>query len=640
MTTQRIPFDPNRPRVIILGFDGMSPALVERWMNEGYLPTFKKLAEEGTFRRLRTTTPPFSPTAWSSLATSANPGKHGIVDLLLRDPQRYLPMPSWLEIELDIDPEGKRPPIPMLRNAWKTPTFWEVALQHGVSSTALHIPVGYPIRPTPGGLFTAGWGVPDTRGSLSDFVGYRSSLPEGVHHSTSETGGGKLVGIRVHGDVAESEVWIARHPLTQQEVPTPIRFHVDRVGGRVTVEVQGKRQTAAVGEWSDWLEVQAPVPPLPDMWGIFRFAVVSIEPELWVGVGSINVHPSRPFMPISYPPEFTASLVQDVGLFRTLGVGQDYEAWLGGDMPEEFLLADIYDEWRKQEEVTDFIFRQYPANLNVCIYTETDALSHFFFWLDDEQHPLYDPQKAARFSDAMLRGYQYADGVLARTLEKHVDENTTLLVLSDHTFASFRRTVNLNTWLTQNGFMRAKLAANQSFHDIGTGKPFFRHVRWGETKAYSLGLGIYLNLKDRESLGIVDPGEEAEQVRAAIRAALPQAVDPKTGARPIRGVFDARDLYSGPHAAKGPDLILGLEEGYRLSWQSTLGGVEAEMFNDSLQRWGADHMNLHPDLNPGIFFSNRKLNVESPSIMDLGVTALEILGVPALAEMDGHSLLR
>lgn len=638
MIEKRIRFDPNRPRVIILGFDGMSPKLVEQWMAEGHLPTFAKLAEDGTFRRLRTVTPPFSPAAWSSFATSVNPGKHSVLDLLLRDPQRYLPMPSWLEVRLDIDPEGKRPPRVTLHNARKAPTFWRIALEHGVSATALRIPVGYPVQPLPGGLSTAGFGVPDTRNSLSDFVSYRTDL-EGVQTGKSETRGGKLVGIRVEDGVAESEVWLARHPMTQQEVTTPIRLLVDREGGRVTMEVQGKQATAAVGEWSDWIEAKAAVPPIPDIWTIFRFMVISVEPEVWVVAGSMNIHPARPFMPVSHPPDFTATLVQELGLFRTLGGGQDFEAWLGGDVPERFFLDDIYLDWRKQEEICDFVFQRYPANLNVNVYTQTDGLQHMFFSITDENHPMYDPEIAAQFGDATLRCYQHADGVLARALEKYVDENTTLMVLSDHTFASFRRTVNVNTWLAQNGFMHAKLATDQSFHDIGTGKPFFRHVRWGQTRAYSLGLGIYLNLKGREAKGIVEPGEEAEQVRAAIKAGLEEAVDPKTGARPIRGVFDARELYSGPHAAGGPDLVLGMEEGYRLSWQSTLGGVEPEMFNDNLQRWRADHMNLHPDLNPGIFFSNRQLDAPDPNIMDLGVTALEILGVPVPAEMDGKSLL-
>ena len=98
MTTQRIPFDPNRPRVFILGIDGMSPVLAEQWMAEGYLHTFARLAEEGTFRPLTTTIPSLSPSAWSSFATCVNPGRHGVMDLLHRDPQRYLPLPSFLDI--------------------------------------------------------------------------------------------------------------------------------------------------------------------------------------------------------------------------------------------------------------------------------------------------------------------------------------------------------------------------------------------------------------------------------------------------------------------------------------------------------------------------------------------------------------
>jgi predicted AlkP superfamily phosphohydrolase/phosphomutase len=615
----------------------MSPVLAEQWMAEGYLPTFARLAEEGTFRPLTTTIPSLSPSAWSSFATCVNPGRHGVMDLLHRDPQRYLPLPSFLDISLDIDPEGKRPPIPILRNAMKAPPFWDAALQQGVSSTVYRLPIGFPVKDMPGGLFTPGFGVPDTRGSMTDFVSYRTDLPEGVWPSSSPTGGGKQVGIRATNGMAESQLWIARHPLTHQEIIAPLRIRADRVNGCVTVEIQGRQQTAAVGEWSDWIEVQAAVPPLPDIWGIFRFMVVSIEPELWVVAGSINQHPARPFMPISYPADFVPSLAQDLGLFRTLGVGQDTEAWLGGEVPLQFLLDDLYLDYRRQEEICDYVFRHYPANLNVHIYTQNDQMQHFFYGIDDPRRSSYTPEDAARFGDVALRMYQYTDGLLARVLERYVDENTTLMVLSDHGIGGFRRTVNLNTWLIQNGFMQAKLAVNQNFHDIGTGKPFFRHVRWSETQAYSLGVGIYLNLKGRESLGIVEPGEEAERVRAAIIAELPKAVDPKTGVRPVRDVYDAREVYHGPYAAG--DLITGMEDGYRTSWQSIMGGVEAEVFNDNVGVFIADHQNLHAGISSGVFFSNRKFNVARPNIMDLGVTALETLGVRMPPGLDGQSLL-
>ena len=78
-------------RLVILGFDGLDPALVEKWMREGKLPNMKRLADRGGLYPLRTTESPESPTAWASFATGVNPGKHNIYDFLVRDTSTYLP---------------------------------------------------------------------------------------------------------------------------------------------------------------------------------------------------------------------------------------------------------------------------------------------------------------------------------------------------------------------------------------------------------------------------------------------------------------------------------------------------------------------------------------------------------------------
>ena len=85
-------------RVVILGLDGLDPGLVTRFMAEGRLPHFAKLAEEGVFRPLATTHPSISPVAWSSFSTGVDPSRHSIYDFLTRDPCTYSPMLSSTEI--------------------------------------------------------------------------------------------------------------------------------------------------------------------------------------------------------------------------------------------------------------------------------------------------------------------------------------------------------------------------------------------------------------------------------------------------------------------------------------------------------------------------------------------------------------
>ncbi len=69
-------------RVIVLGFDGLEPTMVRKWVAQGYLPTFARMMEEGAFGDLITVLPPSSASAWTSAITGVNPGKHGIYGFL------------------------------------------------------------------------------------------------------------------------------------------------------------------------------------------------------------------------------------------------------------------------------------------------------------------------------------------------------------------------------------------------------------------------------------------------------------------------------------------------------------------------------------------------------------------------------
>src|SRR5260370_16023466 len=94
------------------------------------------------------------------------------------------------------------------------------------------------------------------------------------------------------------------------------------------------------------------------------------------------------------------------------------------------------------------------------------------------------------------------------------EPRTALFVLSDHGFGSFKRGVNLNTWLNQNGYLAIKEGVAPSA--IG-----LQDIDWSRTRAYAFGLaGIYFNLKGRESHGTVTPGEEAEKLKKDISGRL------------------------------------------------------------------------------------------------------------------------
>ena len=214
------------------------------------------------------------------------------------------------------------------------------------------------------------------------------------------------------------------------------------------------------------------------------------------------------------------------------------------------------------------------------------------------------------------------------------NDDTLVIVLSDHGFTSFRRGVHLNGWLHSQGLLVLEdgLAPGE-----GTGE-FFRGVDWSRTSAYALGLGgIYLNRRFREAQGMLSP-DDADRTAAAIQAVLPSLGDPVTGGLPVRGVKRREEIYSGDYTAEAPDLLVLFEAGYRASWTTSLGGTGEGIIEDNTRRWGGDHI-VDPVLVPGVLFMNRPFRAAAPRLLDLAPTILAAFGVPKGEAMEGHDLL-
>jgi hypothetical protein len=86
-----------------------------------------------------------------------------------------------------------------------------------------------------------------------------------------------------------------------------------------------------------------------------------------------------------------------------------------------------------------------------------------------------------------------------------------------------------------------------------------------------------------------------------------------------------------------PDIILGYNRGYRVSWEAAIGQPTDRVFHDNVKAWSGDHC-IDPSLVPGVLFCNRKINSPQPRLMDIGPTVLDMFGVAVPAVMDGRPL--
>jgi predicted AlkP superfamily phosphohydrolase/phosphomutase len=252
---------------------------------------------------------------------------------------------------------------------------------------------------------------------------------------------------------------------------------------------------------------------------------------------------------------------------------------------------------------------------------------------------MYTEEGAKKYGGVILKMYQACDD-LTGEVRKKIDSNTVLIVLSDHGFHSWRYSVNLNTWMVKNGFMTLyedKEGEQENLEKLFGHGNFFQHVDWSRTRAYCLGLGkIYINLLGREAEGIITPGQEYEDTRNQIIAKMKQLKNPLANNEPVVvNVYKRDEIYTGPYLEKAGDLIVGFHDGYRVSWQTALGGAPPDVIEPNNRKWSADHCSLDPSITKGVLFVNKKITRENPAIIDVAPSILHLLGLEKDPDMDG-----
>ena len=126
-----------------------------------------------------------------------------------------------------------------------------------------------------------------------------------------------------------------------------------------------------------------------------------------------------------------------------------------------------------------------------------------------------------------------------------------------------------------------------------------------------MGIGqIYFNLRGRESQGIVSPGAEATQLANELAAKLLTLKDPDDGTPIIRAVYKRDDIYTGPYLQNAAELQVGMSDGYRVSWQTTLGGSPQGIVYPNARKWSADHGGYDFAETSGVLISSRPMGTQ------------------------------
>src|SRR5579872_1791113 len=612
-------------KVIVLGLDGLEPTIVERLLQRNELPNFQKLRSTGYYGRLGTTYPAQTPVAWSSFVTGTNPGGHGIFDFICRDPQTYLPDIALNRFER---PKGMLAQ-PRAVNKRNGVPVWQHLTKAGIPSIVLRCPVTFPAENLLGKMLS-GVGVPDIRGSQGTGTFYtqdRTVQPK-EHEQVVYLDDDPVISTRVAGP---------RNPRTNpiSDFTADLKVQVDR-GVRKLIITAGSNPPieAAENGWSSWVRLKFRLSMLQSVTGIVRFFCRRIDPHVEFYASPVNFDPAAPLFPVSFPADYGKTLSESIGLFSTLGMAEDHTGHNNGRFDEMAYKAQCELIFQERERMMMHELERFTEGLLFTVVDTPDRLQHMFWRFIDPSHPNFNQDLASKLGAQVDDLYRQCDALLGRVLAK-VDENTLLIVLSDHGFNTFRRAFDTNTWLWENNLLALKdgKKPNEGMSDSS-------QVDWSKTYAYAVGLGgIYLNIKGRERSGILEDGSgEADKVRGAIQQGMADLPDRETGHPAVRSVSRREELYSGAYVKDSPDLLVNFHSGYRVSWASSLGGFSNSLFENNNRRWSGDPI-IDPDAVPGILFMNRPALQNHAQIIDLAPTILNYLGVADHALMEGKALL-
>ncbi len=608
--------------MIVIGIDGMDYALSRKLIDEGRLPNLARLEQMGGFQALGTSVPPQSPVAWSNFITGLDSGGHGIYDFIHRNPET---MDPYLSTSKPIEPSrtlkfGKWD-IPLSGGGMEllrrgTP-FWEVLEGHGIPTTIIRMPANFP----PSGSAyreLSGMGTPDVLGTPG-YYSFYTTMPERITANTEAL----IERVQVRDGIVEAELLGPPNPLLieSEDLKAPFTVYVDDEYLVAKIVVGQEEFILQQGEWSEWVPVEFEmIPYVQSINATARFFLKEIRPEFELYVSPINLDPVAPLMPISTPVGYATELAEATGRFYTQGMPEDTNALNEGVFNNaDFMTqaAMVHTEIRNQ---FDYVLNEFRGGFLFYYFGNLDQVSHMMWRAMDPEHPAHDPIADAPYANAVIDRYVDVDDFIGETLGK-LPENTTLVVMSDHGFTSWRRAMNLNTWLLENGYITLINPRRV------TGIPYFGNVDWESTEAYAVGLnGVYINLRGREANGSVMPLDQ-DTLSAEIAEKLLSFIDPITGEQAVTKVYHRDEVFAaGGYLDIGPDLIVGFAKGVRGSNESALGEFSTETIFDNDHPWSGDHLMDHETV-PGVLFSSRPLQRVVTSLQKLAGVLLAEFGI-------------
>jgi predicted AlkP superfamily phosphohydrolase/phosphomutase len=321
----------------------------------------------------------------------------------------------------------------------------------------------------------------------------------------------------------------------------------------------------------------------------------------------------------TYPPEFKSEIEGLVGRYMV-----DVENFRTEE--KDKLLEQIEEMTEKRFRLAEHLLETRPWDLFFMVEMGTDRIHHAFWRFFDHEHRLYEPGNP--YEEAVLGYYKALDEKMGRLL-RFADEDTAVLVVSDHGAKKMDGGICVNEWLRQEGYLVLKEEPAEPQPLKPDMIDWERTTAWGEGGYYCR---LFMNVAGREPQGQV-PAEDYERVRTELKEKLEALGDPDGNS--IGTVAHRPEELYAERKGVVPDLLVYFGE---LSWRSIglVGGGSVHVFENDTGSDDANHAHegLYVLTGEGITAGRGP----EQEIRDIAPTLLHLLGEPVPSEMEGSVL--
>ena len=290
------------------------------------------------------------------------------------------------------------------------------------------------------------------------------------------------------------------------------------------------------------------------------------EPTVWDILSEAGKESIIMSVPPSYPPKPLKGV--QIGCFLTPNEDADYtypkelKEELKGAAGEyifdirnfrtdntQYILDEAYKMTESRFRNADWLLANKPWDFFMMVEMGPDRLNHGIWSFIDPNHPRYVEDNP--YKESLRDYYRFLDGKIGELLDRHADDDTAVLVVSDHGAKAMVGGVCFNEWLHNEGYLGFTGELPTEVTALNK-----MELDWSKTKAWGDG-GYYgrlfLNVEGREPNGII-PKADYDKVRDELVAKIEGMVDHE-GNPMGNKALKPEEIYESSNGV-APDLIV------------------------------------------------------------------------------------